>query len=117
MSIVKEFSRMLSSIPHDQAFTQLLITQIMTFYDKCCGWYKGENPSAVLLCTLLTLLAIVTKVSHRDNNGVRLKAAASYVEPGPIRDVISELRAGNGNKAELIDKVSTCAAYDHWSAR
>lgn len=31
---------MLSSIPHDQAFTQLLIDQIVTYYDKCCGWYK-----------------------------------------------------------------------------
>ena len=43
MSIVKEFSKMLSSIPHDQAFTQLLITQIVTFYDKCFGWYKGKR--------------------------------------------------------------------------
>lgn len=42
MSIVKEFSKMLSSIPHDQAFTQLLIDQIVTYYDKCCGWYKGR---------------------------------------------------------------------------
>lgn len=43
MSIIREFSKMLSSIPHDQAFTQLLISQIMNFYDKCCGWYKGER--------------------------------------------------------------------------
>lgn len=42
MSIVREFSKMLSSIPHDQAFTQLLIDQIVTYYDKCFGWYKGS---------------------------------------------------------------------------
>lgn len=41
MSIVREFSKMLSSIPHDQAFTQLLIDQIVTYYDKCFGWYKS----------------------------------------------------------------------------
>ena len=41
MTIVREFSKMLSSIPHDQAFTQLLIDQIVTYYNKCCGWYKG----------------------------------------------------------------------------
>ncbi|KAF7591248.1 hypothetical protein BBP40_001809 [Aspergillus hancockii] len=41
MSIIREFSKMLSSIPHDQAFTQLLITQIVNYYDKCCGWYKA----------------------------------------------------------------------------
>jgi Xaa-Pro aminopeptidase len=45
MSIVREFSKMLSSIPHDQAFTQLLIDQIVTYYDKCCGWYKGKLQS------------------------------------------------------------------------
>lgn len=44
MSIIREFSKMLSSIPHDQAFSQLLITQIVTYYDKCCGWYKGKKP-------------------------------------------------------------------------
>lgn len=43
MSIVREFSKMLSSIPHDQAFTQLLIDQIVTYYDKCFGWYKGAS--------------------------------------------------------------------------
>lgn len=43
MTIIKEFSKILSSIPHDQAFSQFLITQIMTYYDKCFGWYKGEQ--------------------------------------------------------------------------
>lgn len=43
MSIVREFSKMLSSIPHDQAFTQLLVDQIVTYYNKCCGWYKGRS--------------------------------------------------------------------------
>lgn len=49
----------------------------------------------------------MTKVTrHNDSSDVRLRAAAAYVEPGAIRDVVSELRAGNGNKSELIDKVS-----------
>lgn len=57
-------------------------------------------------------IAIVTKVARRNDGGdVRLRAAAAYVEPGAIRDVISELRAGTGNKSELIDKVS----YRHLS--
>lgn len=33
---------MLDSIPHDQMFTQLVLNQVVTYYDKCCGWYKGE---------------------------------------------------------------------------
>ncbi|KAJ5176738.1 uncharacterized protein N7482_002615 [Penicillium canariense] len=89
MSIVREFSKMLSSIPHDQAFTQLLIDQIMTYYDKCCGWYK----------------AMVTKVSARNHGGeVRLKAAAAFAESGDIHDVVDELRKGaSAKKQTLID--------------
>ncbi|GES65904.1 exocyst complex component Sec8 [Aspergillus terreus] len=89
MSIVREFSKMLSSIPPDQAFSQLLITQIMTYYDKCCGWYR----------------AMVTKVSARDNNTVRLRAAAQYAESGDIRDVVNELWTNDTiDKQKLIDK-------------
>ncbi|KAE8397030.1 Sec8 exocyst complex component-specific domain-containing protein [Aspergillus pseudonomiae] len=89
MSIIREFSKMLSSIPHDQAFTQLLITQIVNYYDKCCGWYR----------------AIVTKISPRDNGEFRLKAAAQYARSGDIHDVVSELwKTEASNKAELVDK-------------
>ncbi|KAJ5759818.1 hypothetical protein N7520_006974 [Penicillium odoratum] len=89
MTIVREFSKMLSSIPHDQAFTQLIIDQIVTYYDKCCGWYK----------------AMVTKVSARNHGGeVRLKAAAAYAETGDIHDVVDELWTGAGAKKKtLID--------------
>ncbi|KAL4817111.1 hypothetical protein BDW67DRAFT_175036 [Aspergillus spinulosporus] len=87
MSVVREFSKMLSSIPHDQAFTQLLLSQIVTYYDKCCGWYK----------------TIVTKVSGRGD--VQLKAAAALAESGPVHDLVVELwRGTNSNKQELIDK-------------
>jgi hypothetical protein len=44
MLLVKAFSKMLDSIPHDQMFTQMVLSQIVTYYDKCCGWYKGELP-------------------------------------------------------------------------
>jgi hypothetical protein len=54
MSIVREFSKMLSSIPPDQAFSQLLITQIMTYYDKCCGWYRGTKQSTFYSTARLT---------------------------------------------------------------
>lgn len=34
---------MLDNLPQDQAFTQLIISQMVTYYDKCCGWYKGAS--------------------------------------------------------------------------
>lgn len=57
---------------------------------------------------------MVTKVARRDGANIQLKAAASYIESDAIRDVVSKLRAGSGNKSELIDKVIllTCGYRD-----
>lgn len=65
MSIVREFSRMLSSIPHDQAFTQLLLSQIVTYYDKCCGWYKSKDSQKLFASFfLLTFPKLLSQRSH-----------------------------------------------------
>ncbi|KKZ63717.1 xaa-Pro aminopeptidase [[Emmonsia] crescens] len=89
MELVKTFSKMLNSIPHDQAFTQLVINQIVTYYDKCCGWYK----------------ALVTRVSPQRNGGLQLKAAAAYAESGEIRETAKELwECSDGQRQELIAK-------------
>ncbi|KAK2738590.1 hypothetical protein FQN55_000467 [Onygenales sp. PD_40] len=89
MELVKTFSRMLDSIPHDQAFTQLVISQIVTYYDKCCGWYK----------------ALVMRMSPQQVGGVQLKAAAAYAESGEIRETAKELWEHPDNKRhELITK-------------
>lgn len=89
LCIVKMFSKMLDSIPPDQSFTQLLISQIVTYYDKCFGWYKAH----------------VTKASSRSQNGPRPKAAAAFAESGEIHNVVSELwQDANEKKQELIDK-------------
>ncbi|KAK2800656.1 hypothetical protein FQN50_008040 [Emmonsiellopsis sp. PD_5] len=89
MELVKTFSRMLDSIPHDQAFTQLVISQIVTYYDKCCGWYK----------------ALVMRMSPQQVGGVQLKAAAAYAESGEVRETAKELWERPDNKRhELITK-------------
>jgi Xaa-Pro aminopeptidase len=89
MSLVKAFSKMLDSIPHDQAFTQLILNQIVTYYEKCCGWCK----------------AIVIRMSSQPPGGIRLKAAAALAESGEIRDTAQQLWDGSvGNRQELIDK-------------
>lgn len=32
---------MLDTVPHDQAFSQLIITQMTTYHDKCMEWFDG----------------------------------------------------------------------------
>lgn len=74
MSLVHAFSKMLSQIPSDQMFTQLIITQLYKYYDRCYGFYKN----------------IVSRVSQANQaSGVVttvMKAAAGHAEEGDIRE-------------------------------
>ncbi|KAE8553102.1 hypothetical protein EYB25_004481 [Talaromyces marneffei] len=88
MSLVKAFSKMLDSIPHDQMFTQMVLSQIVTYYDKCCGWYK----------------AMVTRISSPVNGGTRLKKPALFADAGEIHETVKKLLVGNGDRKALIDK-------------
>lgn len=45
---------MLDTLPQDQTFTQLIISQMVTYYDKCCGWYKSASLAVVQSWTQLT---------------------------------------------------------------
>jgi len=79
MSLVHAFSAMLSSIPQDQMFTQLVITQLFKYYDRCYGFYKN----------------IVSRVSQADqSNGIIttvMKAAAGYADEGELRETALSL--------------------------
>ena len=94
MSLINAFSRMLNAIPQDQIFTELVITQLHTYFTKCYGWYKASvsrlapspsNPNATILA---------------------LKAAATYAEAGEIRDAVAGLLQGNETSANQNDLAS-----------
>lgn len=58
-------------------------------------------------------VAIVTKVTPRDNKGARLKAAAQFADSGELRDLVSGLwKAENEEKPALIDKVTWIYLYE-----
>jgi len=40
-TLITAFCKMLDNLPHDQAFSQLIITQMKTYGEKCIGWYKA----------------------------------------------------------------------------
>ncbi|KAK2871952.1 hypothetical protein FQN49_002679 [Arthroderma sp. PD_2] len=89
VNLIKTFSRMLDSIPHDQAFTQLIIDQILTYYDKCSGWYK----------------ALMTRISPNHPGGVALKTSAAFAETRELRDVGQKLwESSASEKQALINK-------------
>lgn len=89
-ALIRAFSKMINAIPHDQIFTQLVISQLVAYYDRCYGWYK----------------ALVTRLVPGSTNQISLKAAAGYADAGEIRDVSVKLMDTNNSeeKAELADK-------------
>ena len=39
--IVEQFCTMLDTLPHDQSFSQLIVTQMRNYYDRSYGWSKS----------------------------------------------------------------------------
>lgn len=79
LGLVRSFSALLSTVPQDQIFTQLVISQVVTYYDKCYGYYKS----------------LVSRVAPADGNPnvntLSLKAAASWAESGEVREAAIEI--------------------------
>lgn len=91
MSLIRAFSSMLDSIPQDQMFTQLIITQLVNYFDKCFGWYR----------------ALTSRLSGPGQSTPSTKAAAAFAREGEIRDVITKLLDDSNDVASgssLIDK-------------
>jgi hypothetical protein len=113
MALIRSFSTMLASIPHDSMFSQLIINQLVTYYDKCFGYYKS------------LVSRVTSNTTSTGANTLTLKAAAAYAESGEIRDLalqLWELGREGQNKASLVQqevqallkavKTSPVSAYD-----
>jgi len=88
-ALIRAFCKLLDTIPQDQAFTQLIISQLVAYYNKCCEWYKG----------------LVTKVRTQSEDGASLKAAAAMAEAGGLRDIVEKLWQGDiSEKDGLLHK-------------
>ncbi|KIW17329.1 hypothetical protein PV08_04521 [Exophiala spinifera] len=97
MSMIRAFSGMLSSIPQDQMFTQLIIDQLVTYYDKCFGYYKA------------LVSRVVPSAANQNVNTLALKAAAAFADSGEVRDAAIELLAheqsgGATSRSALVKK-------------
>ena len=76
--IVTAFCKMLDDLTHDQLFTQLLISQMNTYYDKCSAWKKAliSRPDA-------------------EGDGRQVKAAAVLSANDQVNKVIDRLRVAD----------------------
>ncbi|TGO46879.1 hypothetical protein BCON_0303g00020 [Botryotinia convoluta] len=86
-TLITAFCRMLDTIPHDQALSQLIITQMMRYYDRCYDWFKS----------------LVSRV--RDSEGSTLKLSALLAsEPGDIHDTMQKIWTSEEVDYQLLDK-------------
>lgn len=87
--LITAFCRMLDTIPHDQAFSQLIITQMVSYYDRCCDWYQ----------------ALVSRTQDSESYGPSLKASAAIaMGPGEIHDTVKKLWTDGEENRSLLDK-------------
>lgn len=88
-TVVTAFCRMLGTIPHDQALSSLIITQMMRYYDRCFSWFK----------------ALVTKTQEGAPTAPALRASAVMsLEPSEILDTMEQLWKSEKWDQELLEK-------------
>ncbi|KAK4138725.1 hypothetical protein BT67DRAFT_476867 [Trichocladium antarcticum] len=88
-TIVTAFCRMLGTIPHDQALSALIITQMLRYYDRCFNWYK----------------ALVTKTQAEASSAEALRASAVMaLEPSEIHETVQKLWDAETPDLELLER-------------
>ncbi|KAJ9143856.1 Exocyst complex component Sec8 [Pleurostoma richardsiae] len=88
-TVVTAFCRMLGTIPHDQALSSLIITQMMRYYDRCFGWFK----------------TLVTKTQEGASEIQALRASAIMaLEPSEIQETMKKLWTADSLDHDLLEK-------------
>lgn len=92
-TVVTAFCRMLGTIPHDQALSALIITQMLRYFDRCFSWYK----------------ALVTKAAKQSSSGGKeslRRSAVLATEQSEFQETLLQLWSSD-NKPDneaLLDK-------------
>jgi exocyst complex component 4 len=79
---------MLDNLPHDQAFSQLIVSQMDTYAQKCGGWYK----------------ALVSR-SQPSPSGRRLKTPAAWAESAELERLVSQILQSDPSDRENFDQL------------
>jgi len=86
-TLITAFCKMLDNLPHDQAFSQLIVNQMDTYAQKCTGWYK----------------ALVSR-SQATASGRLMKAPAVWSESEAMEDLIAYLVRIDSSDQESLNK-------------
>ena len=89
--LIEAFCQMLDTLPHDQSFSQLIITQMRTYYDRCFSWAKS-----------------LLQRAHMAQEGLpRMRLGADLATSGDINEcVIALLQSSEKDELPLAEKES-----------
>jgi exocyst complex component 4 len=91
-TVVTAFCKMLGTIPHDQALSSLIVSQMLRYYERCSGWYK----------------TLVTKTQEGAAEAQTLRASAVMaLESGEINDNMKKLWASETFDSALLGEEVT----------
>ncbi|KAH8597990.1 Sec8 exocyst complex component-specific domain-containing protein [Bisporella sp. PMI_857] len=86
-SLIIAFCKMLDTIPHDQALSQIIIEQMMKYYNHCYSWFK----------------VLVSRDQESDHSAEKLSASLA-AGPGEIHDTMQKLWTAEGDDRLLLEK-------------
>ncbi|KAI1337529.1 exocyst complex component [Xylariaceae sp. FL0016] len=88
-SVITAFCRMLGTIPHDQALSSLIISQMRRYYERCFAWFKS----------------LVSKAQDGANASQSLRYSANLaLTEGDIQETIKKLWTSDDLDRDLIEK-------------
>ncbi len=88
-TVITAFCRMLGTIPHDQALSSLIITQMMRYYEKCFAWFKS----------------LVAKSHEAATEKLSLRYSAELaITEGEVQETITKLWTSDNLDPELLEK-------------
>ena len=88
LDLITAFCKMLDTIPPDQAFGQLTIDLLTSYYDKCYDWFKDL-------------------VARHNSNSTETKVSTRWARTEPVRSSIANVWSyvGDDLPKEFLQKV------------
>lgn len=74
-SIIQGVCKMLDSLPHEQSFSQLVIAQMRSYYDRCYNWSKG----------------LLQRAQMSQDETPRMRLAADLATGGAVQQTVVDL--------------------------
>ncbi|KAH8724805.1 Sec8 exocyst complex component-specific domain-containing protein [Phaeosphaeriaceae sp. PMI808] len=87
-TLISAFCKMLDNLPHDQAFSGLIVSQMDTYALKCNGWYKA-----------------LTSRTQNSASGRLIRAPAVWAESEEVERIVSQILQADPSDRENFDNL------------